>query len=64
MFDMFTVNAYAAANAAEPRTPTIIDRSYAADEPSHIHLPRPSRSLRPAAAAPTDLARITEEPRR
>lgn len=44
---MPTVNAYAATSATEPLTPTTIDRSYADDEPSHIHVPRPSRVMRP-----------------
>ena len=56
---MHTVNAYPAPFTTELRALTTIDRSYAADEPSHIHLPRPSRDLRPAAEA----APVTE-PRR
>ena len=56
---MHTVDTYAAPSANEPRTPTTIDRSYAADEPSHIHLPRPGRGTRPEAAAAT-----RTEPRR
>ena len=51
MHNMLAVNAHATAPATEPLTPTTIDRSYAADEPSHIHIPRPSRVMRPAAAA-------------
>ncbi len=46
---MHTVDTYAAPPATEPRTPTTTDRLYAADEPSHIHLPRPNRGTRPAA---------------
>jgi hypothetical protein len=56
---MHTVNASPEPFTTELRTPTTIDRSSAADEPSHIHLPRPSRDLRPAAVA----APVTE-PRR
>jgi hypothetical protein len=43
---MRTVKTYTATSATEPLPPTTIDRSYAADEPSHIHIPRPSRVLR------------------
>ena len=46
MLDMRTVNAYPATSAIEPLTPTTADRSYAADEPSHIHIPRPNRVMR------------------
>jgi hypothetical protein len=46
---MHTVTADPAPFTTEPRTPTTIDRSSAADEPSHIHLPRPNRGTRPAA---------------
>ena len=49
MLDMRTVNTYPATSATEPLTPTTIDRSYAADEPSHIHIPRPSRVMRSGA---------------
>jgi hypothetical protein len=48
---MRIVNAYAAPSATDLPTPLPIDQSYAADEPSHIHLPRPSRVPRPAAKA-------------
>ena len=47
---MLIVKTYPATIAAEPLTPTTIDRSYAADEPSHIHIPRPSRVMRPDEA--------------
>ena len=50
MRSMLTVNTYATTPATEPLTPTTIDRSYAADEPSHIHIPRPRRVMRPDAA--------------
>ena len=61
MLDMLTFNAHAATSATEPLTPTIIERSYAADEPAHIHIPRPSRvMLHAAEAAPLN----TKEARR
>ena len=54
---MRTVNAYTTTPATELRTPTTIDWSYTADEPSHIHLPRPSRVMRPdAKVAPLEEA--------
>ncbi len=48
---MRTIKVYPTPSATELRTPTTIDRLSAADEPSHIHIPRPSRALRPAAEA-------------
>ena len=48
---MHTIDTYAAPPAPEPRAPMTIDRSYAADEPSHIHIPRPGRATPPQAAA-------------
>ena len=48
---MQTVDTYAAPSATEPRTSIAIDLSYAADEPSHIHLARPGRVTRPEAPA-------------
>ena len=43
---MLTINAYTVALTTRPLTLTTIGRSYAADEPSHIHLPCPSRVRR------------------
>ena len=43
---MFTIDAYTVTLTTRPLTLTAIGRSYAADEPSHIHLPRPSRVMR------------------
>ena len=43
---MLTINAYTVTLTTRPRTRTTIGRSYAADEPSHLHIPRPSRVMR------------------
>jgi hypothetical protein len=58
---MPTVNAYATTPPTELRTPTTVDRSQAADEPSHIHLPRPRRRIRTdAPVAPVERAALRE----
>ena len=49
MLDMRTVNAYPAASASGSVVEASAARSYAADEPSHIHIPRPSRLMRSGA---------------
>ena len=43
---MRTINAYTVTLTTRPLTRTTIGPSYAADEPSHIHIPRPSRVMR------------------
>ena len=58
---MLTINAYTVTLTTRPRTLTTIGRSYAADEPSHIHIPRPIRVMRSDTEAQTNhTTRITD----
>lgn len=49
MLDMFTPSANPAASASGSAAEMAAARWYAADEPSHIHIPRPGRVMRPGA---------------
>lgn len=59
---MHTVSASPAPFTIELRTPTTIDRPCAADEPSHIHIPRP-RPVMHSAGGATHLAETGRRPR-